>query len=525
VGPAEPITIMVTAPANGATVTNTASVSATTNDPATANNTDDETTDVTAQADLSIVKTDSVDPVNAGTDFSYTLAVSNAGPSTAQSLTVTDTLPAGLTFVSAAGTSWTCGETGGTVTCTRASLAVGPAEIITITVTAPAQGGTVTNTASVSATTVDPATANNSDSETTDVAVVADLSVAKTDGQTVVAPGQSITYTITVANAGPSAVTGATVTDTVPAGLQDATWTCSASSGSSCTPSGTGSIGDAVDLLAGGTATYSLTATVSATAGTLVNTASVAAPATATDPDPSNDSAQDADSVVDPLAVEGELGHGTRLVADLASVGANADEDRFRIHQDPLSSYEVMVDAASGDLGSAGVVLERVAADGVTVLQTSQAVGLGSARTLRWANSTTSPVADQWIRVRSGGCASDCGTDDTYRIRAWETSGRLVRFNNSASQVTVLLIQNPTAETISGTAYFWNAAGTQVGEAPFSLGAHQLLVLNTATLAGGLSGSATVAHDGPFGGLVGKTVALEPATGFSFDTPLTPRPR
>ena len=57
------------------------------------------------------------------------------------------------------------------------------------------------------------------------------------------------------------------------------------------------------------------------------------------------------------------------------------------------------------------------------------------------------------------------------------------------------------------------------------LGAAQLLVLNTATLAGGLSGSATVMHDGPYGGLVGKAVALEPATGFSFDSPLASRPR
>ena len=52
-----------------------------------------------------------------------------------------------------------------------------------------------------------------------------------------------------------------------------------------------------------------------------------------------------------------------------------------------------------------------------------------------------------------------------------------------------------------------------------------LLVLNTATVANGVSGAATVVHDGPYGGLVGKTVALEPATGFSFDSPMRARPR
>ena len=52
-----------------------------------------------------------------------------------------------------------------------------------------------------------------------------------------------------------------------------------------------------------------------------------------------------------------------------------------------------------------------------------------------------------------------------------------------------------------------------------------MLVLDTAAVVPGASGSLTVAHDGPYGGLVGKAVALEPSTGFSFDTPLEPRPR
>jgi hypothetical protein len=59
----------------------------------------------------------------------------------------------------------------------------------------------------------------------------------------------------------------------------------------------------------------------------------------------------------------------------------------------------------------------------------------------------------------------------------------------------------------------------------FALGAKQLLVLNTSTVSGvaGQSGSMTVAHDGPFGALSGKAVAVEPATGFTFDTPLAAR--
>ena len=52
-------------------------------------------------------------------------------------------------------------------------------------------------------------------------------------------------------------------------------------------------------------------------------------------------------------------------------------------------------------------------------------------------------------------------------------------------------------------------------------------MLNTATVAGvaGQGGSVTIAHDGGYGALAGKAVALEPATGFSFDSPMSPKPR
>src|SRR4030095_9097238 len=173
---------------------------------------------VTAVADLSITKTDSADPVDAGASFSYTLTIANAAPSRAQSVSVTDTLPAGLSFVSATGSGWTCGETAGTVTCTASSLPVGTASPITIAVTAPASGGTVSNTASVATTTSDPAAANNSDGETTDVTSQADLSIVKTDSADPVDAGSAFSYTLAVTNAGPSTATSVSVTDTLPAG-------------------------------------------------------------------------------------------------------------------------------------------------------------------------------------------------------------------------------------------------------------------------------------------------------------------
>jgi len=124
---------------------------------------------VVEPADLSISKTDLADPVSPGASLSYSLAVSNAGPAVASGVTVTDALPSGTAFVSATGTGWTCGVSLGTVTCTRASLSVGPAPLISLAVTVPSAPGVLSNTASVSAAEPDPVTGNNSSTATTTV--------------------------------------------------------------------------------------------------------------------------------------------------------------------------------------------------------------------------------------------------------------------------------------------------------------------------------------------------------------------
>ena len=127
----------------------------------------------------------------------------------------------------------------------------------------------------------------------------ADLSITKTDGVTSVAAGASVNYTIVVSNAGPSAVTNATVTDTFPASLTVGMWTCAASSGSNCSATGTGNgRTGTVSLPTGGSATFTATATLSASAtGSLANTASVAPPAGITDPNTANNSATDTDTI------------------------------------------------------------------------------------------------------------------------------------------------------------------------------------------------------------------------------------
>src|SRR5207302_9302396 len=107
-----------------------------------------------------------------------------------------------------------------------------------------------------------------------------DLAITKTHSPSTGTPGLSTTFIITVTNSGPLAVTGATVTDNFPAGISGVSWTCIASSGSSCAASGSGNINTPINLAVGGTATFTATGNVSSGATVSVtNTASVSSPA------------------------------------------------------------------------------------------------------------------------------------------------------------------------------------------------------------------------------------------------------
>jgi len=218
-----------------------------------------------------------------------------------------------------------------------------------------------------------------------------------------------------------------------------------------------------------------------------------------------------------------ELSHGFELMEDLATLpGGVPDTDTYQVSAKPFSSYEAVVDSTSGDIGPT-LLVQRVA--GTTVLQSSVAVGVGFTRSIRWRNTTAVENNTEAIRVQSGQCTTNCGPDDVYFIRGYETTYSVPRFNNFGTQVTVLLLQNPTNYTIAGDIYFWDVAGTLVATSPFTLTAKQLSVLNTSTVPGanGVGGAVTISHDGRYGDLSAKTVALEPATGFSFDSLMVPR--
>ena len=111
--------------------------------------------------------------------------------------------------------------------------------------------------------------------------------------------------------------------------------------------------------------------------------------------------------------------------------------DYYRIAQKPYSSYEVLVDATSGDIGPSTVGLTRVASDGTTVIQFSVPVSpLVFSRSLRWANTTGSEVNFEYVVVRPAGpgsCVTNCGPEDVYNIHAFETTYSIPRFNNAGT--------------------------------------------------------------------------------------------
>ncbi len=119
-------------------------------------------------ADLAVTKTDSPDPVAVGSTLTYTVNVTNNGPADATGVILTDTLPAGVTFVSATSSQGSCTHSGGIVTCTLGTLANGATASVTITVT-PTTTGILTNAASVTSATPDPQADNNNASTSTGV--------------------------------------------------------------------------------------------------------------------------------------------------------------------------------------------------------------------------------------------------------------------------------------------------------------------------------------------------------------------
>jgi uncharacterized repeat protein (TIGR01451 family) len=117
---------------------------------------------------LSVTKADSSDPVVAGDTLTYTLTITNNGPSEATGVTLADILPNSVTFGSATPSQGSCSKLDGTVTCSLGTLANGASLTVTIVVT-PTQVGLITNAANVMGNEGDPDTADNLTTEYTNI--------------------------------------------------------------------------------------------------------------------------------------------------------------------------------------------------------------------------------------------------------------------------------------------------------------------------------------------------------------------
>jgi uncharacterized repeat protein (TIGR01451 family) len=264
------------------------------------------TTVIVTAVDVTAVKS-GPGSVNAGSNIIYTIVVENAGPDTAFEPTFTDAIPAGTTFVSftpnsgpPANCTMPSPGGGGTIACQFQLLPPGQPASFTLTVNATGSTASVTNTAVADApNNFDTDPDNDTSTVVTTVVPFADLAVFKSGPGTVTA-GTNVSYTVTVANTGPSAAANVVLTDATPANTTFVSATQTSGPAFNCTGTLSCSI---ASLPAGSTATFVLVYNVSPSAtGSISNTADVASPTA--DPDSGDRTA----NVLSTVAFSADLG-------------------------------------------------------------------------------------------------------------------------------------------------------------------------------------------------------------------------
>ena len=249
-------------------------------------------------ADLSLTSHTSASQIVAGGSFAYTVQLTNSGPDDAKDVVFSDVPPAGVTFTSCSSTEGTCTVSGGGASLNLATLPDG--ETVTVTIQATlsatvADGTTVANTPSVSSSTSDPDTSNNSGSTGSASITVqnkSDLFVTTNANLTAVKSGATLVYTAIVTNLGPFQASAVTLDDPVPA---LSTFVSMNAGGASCTAPAAGQVGTVTcnfgNMASGATATVTITVKISGSTNktSITNTAVASSPNF--DPNPANNSA------------------------------------------------------------------------------------------------------------------------------------------------------------------------------------------------------------------------------------------
>lgn len=296
-------------------------------DPNTANNTATVTTPISRVIDLGIAKTAAPKPAIAGQPFTYTLTLSNNGTGAllaADVVKLTDNLPAGFTATNFAASAGTYNSSNGN--WSGLTLINGQNATLTITGTlAATANGSISNTVTVNppAGVTDPTAANNTATDNTNISRVIDFGINKTASPATGVPGETLTYTITLTNNGPSTLMANDVlqlTDNLPAGFTANTY---------ATSNGTYTVTDGnwtgLTLASGQNAILTITGKIAGSAtGSLNNTAIVTPPTGITDPIPGNNTSTTATSLTaKPVLTITKLGAAGLTAGNIATYTLN----------------------------------------------------------------------------------------------------------------------------------------------------------------------------------------------------------
>ncbi len=430
----------VNAGTGGQTITNTAAVSAADQTDSNSANNSASAALVVRSADLGITMSVDRPTPNVGDTIQYTLTASNNGPEAATGVTVTDLLPVGLTFVSSNPSHGAYAPDTGVWTIGALNKTSSETLILTASVNVGTGGSTVTNTAAIGAVEpVDPVPGNNTASASI-VVQSADLGLLKTVDHPTPSTGETIHYTVTLANSGPNNSSGVAVTDLLPAGVSFTS--ANPSKGEYVSGTGLWTVGD---LNAGSTATLTITAIVASdVSGTRITNVATITAANQEDPISGNNTASASIDVT-----------GADLAVGMTVDNPSPDEgDRV--------TYTVTV-RNSGPNATTGVALTDLLPTGLTHVSNAPSQGTYIVGSGLWSVGDLSVGTTATLSLVASVNAGTSGSAivNTARISA-SNLGDPVSGNNSASTTInvqgadlglTLSVDRPTA-TIGETVHY-----------------------------------------------------------------------
>ena len=402
--------------------------------------------------------------LTAGSKATYTLTVTNPGPSTLAGVGVGDTFPAaltGVTFTSTASGGATGNANGSGPIADTVTLPPGGSVTYAVTGTVdPAASGklTVTAAATVPAPQVNTDPSKSSASTTGTVVRSADLGVTVAGVPASAVVGSTVTYTLTVTNAGPSLVTGAALEDTFSSAFASVSYTSKASGGATGnTATGTGDLAQTLTLPSGASVVYTVTATLSPlVTGPVTNSATITAPAGVTDGNPAND-----------------LGTANVVVVPQANVSIQVSPDPIVGTIGQPTTFTVIV-TNSGPSGADGVTIAGVVPAGFTNVTFTSTRGGGAsgnspAGTGTPADTLNLPAGSRVVYTVTG--TPTPGTVGTAAVRFDLTAPTGVPISSSSS----LSVSSPivvgaapkviyavgTGVGVPGDVFVYNADGTE----------------------------------------------------------------